>query len=132
MALAGFAFTRVLPIQESAAAAAPVPEAVDYYDKLGITKIINAAGTYTYLTASTMPPSVQAAVALSSQASGISRGPAESGWPISRSSIALRGCNGHGWRGLSAVTLATAACMTVAKWAFRKSCHAFGDERPQE
>jgi len=35
----------------------------DYYDKLGITKIINAAGTYTNLTASTMPPPVQAAVA---------------------------------------------------------------------
>jgi L-seryl-tRNA(Ser) seleniumtransferase len=35
----------------------------DYYDKLGVTKIINAAGTYTILTASTMPPEVQAAVA---------------------------------------------------------------------
>jgi L-seryl-tRNA(Ser) seleniumtransferase len=40
-----------------------VPEGVDYYDKLGVTKIINAAGTYTALTASTMPASVQAAVA---------------------------------------------------------------------
>jgi L-seryl-tRNA(Ser) seleniumtransferase len=37
--------------------------ATDYYDKLGVTKIINAAGTYTMLTASTMPPVVQAAVA---------------------------------------------------------------------
>lgn len=35
----------------------------DYYDKLGVAKIINAAGTYTVLTASIMPPSVQAAVA---------------------------------------------------------------------
>ncbi len=35
----------------------------DYYEKLGVTKIINAAGTYTTLTASTMPPVVQAAVA---------------------------------------------------------------------
>ena len=35
----------------------------DYYDKLGVTKIINAAGTYTMFTASVMPPSVQAAVA---------------------------------------------------------------------
>ena len=35
----------------------------DYYEKLGVTKIINAAGTYTVLTASTMPPQVQAAVA---------------------------------------------------------------------
>ena len=36
--------------------------AADYYDKLGVKKIINAAGTYTALTASTMPPSVQEAV----------------------------------------------------------------------
>jgi L-seryl-tRNA(Ser) seleniumtransferase len=35
----------------------------DYYEKLGVTKIINAAGTYTFLTASIMPPSFQAAVA---------------------------------------------------------------------
>jgi L-seryl-tRNA(Ser) seleniumtransferase len=40
------------------------PEAgEDYYDKLGVQKIINAAGTYTALTASVMPASVQAAVA---------------------------------------------------------------------
>ncbi|MGI9073068.1 MAG: aminotransferase class V-fold PLP-dependent enzyme [Bryobacteraceae bacterium] len=37
-------------------------EGEDYYDKLGVTKIINAAGTYTVLTASTMPSSVRAAV----------------------------------------------------------------------
>jgi L-seryl-tRNA(Ser) seleniumtransferase len=37
--------------------------AEDYYDKLGVRKIINAAGTYTILTASVMPPPVQAAVA---------------------------------------------------------------------
>jgi uncharacterized pyridoxal phosphate-dependent enzyme len=36
--------------------------ALDYYDKLGVTKIINAAGTYTFLTAALMPPSVRAAV----------------------------------------------------------------------
>jgi L-seryl-tRNA(Ser) seleniumtransferase len=34
----------------------------DYYDKLGIAKIINAAGTYTTLTAACMPPQVLAAV----------------------------------------------------------------------
>src|ERR1700720_58387 len=39
------------------------PMGEDYYEKLGVTTIINAAGTYTALTASTMPPSVQAAVA---------------------------------------------------------------------
>ena len=45
----------------SPAAEAAVP-ATDYYAKLGVTKIINAAGTYTALTASTMPPQVRAAV----------------------------------------------------------------------
>src|SRR5215472_19013700 len=40
-----------------------VGEGEDYYDKLGVPTIINAAGTYTALTASIMPPSVQAAVA---------------------------------------------------------------------
>jgi uncharacterized pyridoxal phosphate-dependent enzyme len=35
----------------------------DYYDKLGVTKHINAAGTYTELTSAVMPPSVRAAVA---------------------------------------------------------------------
>jgi L-seryl-tRNA(Ser) seleniumtransferase len=37
--------------------------AVDYYDKLGVTKIINAAGTYTDLTSAVMPPPVRKAVA---------------------------------------------------------------------
>jgi uncharacterized pyridoxal phosphate-dependent enzyme len=40
---------------------------VDYYQKLGVTPFINAAGTYTILSASTMPPPVQAAVALAAQ-----------------------------------------------------------------
>jgi L-seryl-tRNA(Ser) seleniumtransferase len=53
----------------SASAAPPAAEieGEDYYDKLGVTKIINAAGTYTALTASIMPPSVQAAVARAAQ-----------------------------------------------------------------
>jgi len=40
---------------------------VDYYRKLGVTPFINAAGTYTMLSASTMPEEVQAAVALAAQ-----------------------------------------------------------------
>ncbi len=40
---------------------------VDYYAKLGVTPFINAAGTYTVLSASTMPPEVQAAIALASE-----------------------------------------------------------------
>src|SRR6185503_11426120 len=47
----------------TAPVAAEATAGEDYYDKLGVTKIINAAGTYTALTASIMPPSVQAAVA---------------------------------------------------------------------
>ncbi len=39
---------------------------VDYYEKLGVTPFINAAGTYTVLSASTMPDEVQAAIALAS------------------------------------------------------------------
>jgi L-seryl-tRNA(Ser) seleniumtransferase len=67
MALTGFVFTRALPFQEAGAKPQPHTDAVDYYDKLGVIKKINAAGTYTYLTGSTMPPSVQAAVALAAK-----------------------------------------------------------------
>jgi L-seryl-tRNA(Ser) seleniumtransferase len=40
---------------------------VDYYQKLGVTPFINAAGTYTVLSASTMPDEVQAAIALAAK-----------------------------------------------------------------
>src|ERR1700723_4069344 len=50
----------------SSAKALPSPTASsdgeDYYAKLGVPKIINAAGTYTTLTAACMPPVVLAAV----------------------------------------------------------------------
>jgi L-seryl-tRNA(Ser) seleniumtransferase len=39
---------------------------VDYYQKLGVTPFINAAGTYTVLSGCTMPEEVQAAIALAS------------------------------------------------------------------
>ena len=45
------------------AADTPV-KAVDYYQRLGVVPFINAAGTYTALTASIMPREVQDAVAL--------------------------------------------------------------------
>ena len=59
-------------VTSKAAAASPArpPRAtkgVDYYEKLGVIPFINAAGTYTILTASTMPQEVQAAVALAAQ-----------------------------------------------------------------
>jgi L-seryl-tRNA(Ser) seleniumtransferase len=50
-----------------AAAAPAAAKGVDYYEKLGITPFINAAGTYTILSASTMPDEVQAAVALAAK-----------------------------------------------------------------
>lgn len=56
----------VLPAIGIETAAATVPSIAagdDYYAKLGVEKIINAAGTYTYLTAALMPPQVQRAVA---------------------------------------------------------------------
>src|SRR5437899_8086482 len=40
---------------------------VDYYQKLGVTPFINAAGTYTVLSASTMPDAVQAAISLAAR-----------------------------------------------------------------
>jgi len=48
-------------------AASPRSKGEDYYQKLGVVPFINAAGTYTILTASTMPEEVQAAVALAAQ-----------------------------------------------------------------
>lgn len=48
-------------------ASAPTVSPVDYYQKLGITPFINAAGTYTILSASSMPDQVQAAAALAAQ-----------------------------------------------------------------
>jgi len=56
------------------AASAPSPavaprstKGMDYYEKLGVVPFINAAGTYTILTASTMPEEVQSAVALAAR-----------------------------------------------------------------
>ena len=48
-------------------ASAPAASAVDYYQKLGVTPFINAAGTYTILSASTLPDEVQAAIALAAK-----------------------------------------------------------------
>ena len=61
-ALAGLGFVER---RADAADARHGAEGEDYYEKLGVTKIINAAGTYTALTASTMPPQVIATVASS-------------------------------------------------------------------
>jgi uncharacterized pyridoxal phosphate-dependent enzyme len=62
-ALAAGSLAGALPLNARPAPDRVADEGEDYYDKLGVTKIINAAGTYTFLTASIMPPPVQAAVA---------------------------------------------------------------------
>jgi L-seryl-tRNA(Ser) seleniumtransferase len=87
-------------------------EGEDYYDKLGVTKIINAAGTYTMFTASIMPPSVQAAVAKAAK------------HPVRLAELQKKAgeylakklkCEGAlvSAGAASALTLGTAACMTV-------------------
>jgi L-seryl-tRNA(Ser) seleniumtransferase len=68
-AIAGTAAALTAPACRARELASPAPtpvKGVDYYAKLGVTPFINAAGTYTVLTASTMPDEVQAAIALAS------------------------------------------------------------------
>jgi L-seryl-tRNA(Ser) seleniumtransferase len=89
------------------------PRGEDYYEKLGVTKIINAAGTYTALTASIMPPSVQAAVARAAKSpvrlADLQNAAGEYIARLLRCEAALV-TDGAA----SALTLGTAACMTRA------------------
>ena len=84
----------------------------DYYAKLGVPTIINAAGTYTALTASIMPPSVQAAVARAAKhpvrLPELQKAAGEYIAKLLHCEAALV-TNGAA----SALTLGTAACMTV-------------------
>ncbi len=52
---------------ELRAKANPSQKGVDYYRKLGVTPFINAAGTFTILSASILPAEVQAAMARAAQ-----------------------------------------------------------------
>src|ERR1700732_3087691 len=65
--LAGGIALSGIPSLEPRAFSKSAPQTVDYYQKLGVTPFINAAGTYTVLSASTMPEVVQAAIALASR-----------------------------------------------------------------
>src|SRR5256714_3990930 len=93
-------------------------EGEDYYDNLGVTKIINAAGTYTSLTASIMPPSVQAAVARAAKTPvrliDLQKAAGEYLAKQLRCEAALVSAGAA-----SALTLRTAACVAVAN----KSSH---------
>ena len=102
---------------EAAEAAAAAGE--DYYAKLGVTKIINAAGTYTALTASIMPPSVQAAVAEAAKHPvRLAELQQKSGEYIARRLKCEAALVSAG--AASALTLGTAACMTVGNRAGRR------------
>jgi uncharacterized pyridoxal phosphate-dependent enzyme len=106
--LAGAASLHAAPALETAAG-----EGEDYYDKLGVTKVINAAGTYTILTASIMPPPVQAAVARAAKHPvRLIQLQTKAGEYLAKR---LR-CEGAVVTAgaASALTLGTAACMTVA------------------
>ncbi len=108
-----FGMGAAAPALLAAAKTQPGQEAgIDYYDKLGVTKIINAAGTYTMFTASVMPPRVQAAVALAAK------------HPVRLAELQKKAgeylasklkCEGAlvSAGAASALTLGTAACMTV-------------------
>ena len=96
-----------------AATSRQTAEGIDYYDKLGVAKIVNAAGTYTALTASTMPLSVQAAVARAAKhpvrLAELQTAAGEYLARQLRSEAALVTAGAA-----SALTLGTAACMSVA------------------
>jgi len=105
------AATGILKATPGQAAAMPAG-GEDYYAKLGVTKIINAAGTYTALTASIMPPSVQAAVAEAARHPvRLAELQQKAGQYIASrlQCEAAMVCSGAA----SALTLGTAACMTV-------------------
>src|SRR5213592_2485739 len=85
----------------------------DYYDKLGVAKIINAAGTYTALTASVMPPPVQAAVARAAKHYvRLADLQTAAGQYLARQLRCEAAMVTAG--AASALTLGTAACMTLA------------------
>src|SRR5208282_1458672 len=112
LALAGLAFTGTLPLEEEAAAQEPLSPAVDYYEKLGITKRINAAGTYTYLTGALMPAAVQAAVAEAAKHPVFLEDLQKAAGEYLARKLRCEGAMVTAGAA-SAVTLATAACMTA-------------------
>jgi L-seryl-tRNA(Ser) seleniumtransferase len=102
----------VAPLVPSANAAEPVA-GDDYYSKLGVPTIINAAGTYTTLTAACMPPVVLAAVQKAAlhpvrlHDLQVKSGEYIAGRLKCEGAVVTSGAAG-------AITLATAACMQYA------------------
>ena len=100
-------------LQSAQTAVAATATDEDYYDKLGVEKIINAAGTYTTLTAACMPPVVVEAVRRAAlhpvRLGDLQR---KAGEYLARrlkceGAVVTSGASG-------AITLATAACMQHA------------------
>jgi uncharacterized pyridoxal phosphate-dependent enzyme len=110
--LTGAATACAAPTLRAGESPAPPAKGVDYYEKLGVTPLINAAGTYTVLSASTMPDEAQAAIALASQhpVNLIELQDAAGAYLAKRlkceGAIVTSGAAG-------ALTLGTAACITV-------------------
>ena len=104
---------RAVPLQAANTREHAADQGVDYYEKLGVTKVINAAGTYTFLTASIMPPSVQAAVAQAAKhpvrLNELQKAAGEYLAKRLQCEAALVTAGAA-----SALTLGTAACMTVS------------------
>ncbi|MES2220911.1 MAG: selenocysteine synthase [Acidobacteriota bacterium] len=113
-ALVSLGFSSLMPPMQSFGAELPLQDdGVDYYAKLGVEEIINAAGTYTFLTAAVMPESVQRAVARAAK------------HPVRLKQLQLAAGSYLAKRlkceaalvsagASSALTLGTAACLTVA------------------
>lgn len=85
----------------------------DYYEKLGVEKIINAAGTYTFLTAAIMPPSVRAAVNKAAMHPVVLADLQKASGEYLAKKLRCEGALVTAGAA-SALTLGTAACMTVA------------------
>jgi L-seryl-tRNA(Ser) seleniumtransferase len=112
-ALAAAAVTPLVAAEALAAPCAAAPAGVDYYDKLGVTKLINAAGTYTNLTSAVMPPSVRAAVAVAAlHPVHLAELKQKAGAYIAERLKAEGCCISCG--ATSAISLATAACIVAA------------------
>src|SRR5450432_2530382 len=111
---AGGVLSQSQPLKAAPAAAHSAnPRGEDYYEKLGVTKIVNAAGTYTNLTASIMPDSVQAAVARAAETPvRLQELQKAAGEYLARKLNCEAAMVTAG--AASALTLGTAGCLTVA------------------
>ena len=112
MVAGGAAVCAAGSVEARASSPSTAVKGVDYYQKLGVTPFINAAGTYTILTASTMPPEVQAAVALAAtQPVHLNELLVASGEYLAKRLRCQAALVTSG--AAAALTLGTAACVTV-------------------